>query len=365
MAIANTAGLLSGAIWCLAIRDKEKFWSVPVMPAIGAALAGLVALFSYQSGFACFVIPFLLHYISAYTTQKDLTFIKGMAFYFAMYALYFVLFKLSLAIGHLGSDPRTGVTDDIPGKITFFLRQPLQRAFWFNIIVNDIPKLPWTVSKLLLAGLVALVFTRFGKKNWLPGVKYIVAGFLILVLAFLPSMVVKENFPSNRTMFALDMCVFILFAEMVTYLVKNKQLRLALAGIITGVLFVSSWYNFNKVFLQPVHKEYMAAKNYVQQRYNKNITTVYFIMSSQEAFKNKFHRQSTMDEFGVPSTSFIWVPEPLTRQLVYEKTGNRETAKQLTVKYWTDAEGFAKSGERVTDSTLVVNMPEIIDSLNP
>lgn len=365
MAIANTAGLLSGGIWYLATRDKEKFWSIPVWPAVGAALAAQVSLFTYQSGFACFVIPFLLHYLSDYTTRKDSVFIKGMAFYFGMYALYFVLFRLSFTISHISTDPRTGFTDDIPGKITFFFRQPLQRAFWFNIIVDDLKKLPWTLSKLLLAGWVLLAFIRFGKKNWLPAVKYVVAGFLFLVLAFLPSMVVKENFPSNRTMLAIDLCVFIIWAEMISYIVKDKRFRLAIAYSIAAVLFISGWYNFNKQFLQPVHKEYMAVKNYVQEHYNKNISTVYFIMPSQDAFRKEFHIPSSMDEFGVPSTSFVWVPDELVRQLVYEKTGNRETAKQLIIKHWTDAAEFAKSGEHANDNTLVVNMPAIIDSLNP
>ncbi|MBO9203667.1 MULTISPECIES: hypothetical protein [Niastella] len=367
MAIANTAGLLSGAIWYLAIRDKENFWSVPVRPALGAIVAGLISLFAYQSGVGCFVIPFLLHYICAFSTRKDAVFIKGIAFYFALYALYFVLFKLSLVIAHLGSDPRSGITKDPLGKITYFIAQPLERSFWFNIIVNEDRKLSWFVGKAMMLAWMVLAFIRFGKKNRGLAVKHIAFAGMALVLSFLVSMVVKENYPSNRTMVALDLCVFIICAEMVLYLVKNKQARLAIAGIVAGILIVSSWYNFNKVFLQPVHKEYMAVKNYVHQHYNKNITTVYFIMSSREAFKKEFHIQATMDEFGVPSTSsaFIWVPEPLTRQLVYEKTGNRETAKQLTIKYWKDEAAFTNSGERVTDSTLVVNMPALIEAINP
>ena len=364
MAIANTAGLLSGGIWCLAIRDKEKFWSIPVPAALGAVGAGLISLFAYQSGFGCFVIPFLIHYLSAYTTRKDMVFIKGMAFYFAMYALYFVLFKISLVIGHIGSDPRTGVTDDVPGKITYFLREPVQRAFWFNIIMKY-GKLSWIISKVLMVGWVLVTFIRFGKKNWLLAVKHVAVGAGALVLSFLVSLVVKENYPSNRTMLAIDMCAFILWAEMILYIVKNIQWRRVIGFSVAVVLLIAGWYNFNKQFLQPVHKEYMAAKNYIQQHYNKNITTVYFIMASQEAFMKEFHIVSSMDEFGVPSTAFDWVPENFTQQLVYEKTGNRETAKQLIVKFWHDANEFANSGERVTDSTLVVNMPEIIDSLNP
>lgn len=363
MAIANTAGLLSGGIWYLGIRNKEKFWSIPVRAALGAVLSGLIALFAYQSGFGCFVIPFLLHYISGYTTRKDAVFLKGMAFYFGMFALYFVLFKLSISIAHLGSDARTGVTDDPSGKITYFLREPLHRAFWFNFIVNTDHKLPWAICKVLMGGWVVLAFFRFGKKNWLLAVKHVVAAALALVLSFWVSMVVKENYPSNRTMMGMDMCVFILWAEMVLYFVKNPQVRRIIAGCVIFILFITGWFNFNFQFLKPIQKEYKAAKSYMQQHYNNRITTVYFIMPAQDAFQQQYGLHQSMDEFGVPSTSFEWVPENFAQQLVYEKTGNRETAQKLTVKYWKDADAFAASGERVTDSILVVNMPQLIEGI--
>jgi hypothetical protein len=367
LAIANTAGLLSGAIWHLAIRDKIKFWSIPVPAALGATAAALVSLAAYQSGFGCFVIPFLLYYISADATRKDAVFIKGLAFYFAMYALYFVLFKLSLAITHLSGDARSGFTNDVPGKIAYFITQPLKRAFWFNIIFNGDNKLAKAMYYLLLMGWMALAFIRFGKKDRLLAVKYVAAALTMFVLSYLPSLVVRENYSSNRTMLAIDMCVWIVWVEMALYFVKNIQLRRAIAISVAAVLVIAGWYNFNKQFLQPIHKEYIAVKNYMQQHYNKSITTVHFIGLPQNAFEKKFHLQSSMDEFGVPSTSaiFEWVPGMLTWQLVYEKTGNRETAQQLNVKYWKNAAEFANSGEQVTESTLVVNMPELIDAFNP
>jgi hypothetical protein len=363
MAIANTAGLLSGGIWYTGCINREKFRNIPLPAALGAMVAGLISLFAYQSGFGCFVIPFLLHYISSYTIRKDAVFGKGMAFYFGMFALYFVLFKLSLSIAHMGSDARTGVTDDPSGKITYFLREPLHRAFWFNFIMNTDRKLPWTISKVLMGAWVMLAFIRFGKKNWLLAVKHIVVAALALVLSFWVSMVVKEDYPSSRTMLGIDMCVFILWAEMVLYFVKNIQVRRVIAGSVIIILCITAWFNFNLQFLKPIQKEYTAAKNYVQQHYTNHITTVYFIMPAQDEFQKQYGLHQSMDEFGVPSTSFEWVPENFAQQLVYEKTGNRETAQQLAVKYWKDEDAFAASGERVTDSTLVVNMTGLIEGV--
>jgi hypothetical protein len=69
-----------------------------------------------------------------------------------------------------------------------------------------------------------------------------------------------------------------------------------------------------------------------------------------------------MDEFGVPSTFFSWVPEPFIRLLVLEKTGNRETAGNLTIKWWQSEESFKASGEQVTGNTLIVNVPQILSA---
>lgn len=361
--IANTAGLLSGAIWYVKIRDK-KMWAIPVVAGLGAAVAGLISLSSYQSGFGCFLIPFLFHYISAYTTGKDLVFVKGLAFYFFIYAVYFVLFKIYLAVNHVGSDPRTGIYLNLSDKLQFFFSHPLKRSFWFNIIVNEDNKLARAVYKVLLVGWMVLAFARFGKKNWLSAVKYIVAVLVIFMISYLPSLVVKENYASNRTMLAVFMGVWIVCAEMFLYLVKNGMARRITAISLTAVLLIAGWYNFNKQFLLPVREEYSAIRNYVQQQYNKNITTVYFIKPDGDAFKRKYQIQTSMDEFGVPSTFPEWVPENLIQQMVFEITGNRKTAEQLVVKHWPDMETFTASGETVSGNVILVNVPALIDPEN-
>jgi len=37
------------------------------------------------------------------------------------------------------------------------------------------------------------------------------------------------------------------------------------------------------------------------------------------------------DEFGVASTFKDWIPEPLIKQLIFEKTKNREITKKVKV----------------------------------
>lgn len=360
LSIANTAGLLSGALLYLSIRDIENKWRMPAGAAIGAAALALLSLFSYQSGFGSFLIPFLFHYISAYTSKKEQVLIKGLVFYFVMYAVWYVLFKLILAVTHLEADARAGLHIDLPGKLQYFMSHPLKKAFWFNVIVNDENKLARAVYKVLLVGWAVLAFVRFGKKNWPGAIKYIAVVTFLFMISYLPSWLVRENYSSNRTMPALNMCVWVVCAEMVCYMVKNIQVRRVAAFVVGCTFLILGWYNFRKEFLQPVHEEYVTVRNFIQQHYNSGIKTVYFIKSPEDAFKKKYHIQSSMDEFGVPSTLVDWVPEDFSRQMVFEKTGNRQIADQLTVKYWPDIESFNASGEKLTPDVLLVNAPALI-----
>lgn len=361
LSIANTAALLSGAIWYNSTRDKEKFWSIPGGAALASVVAGLIAMFSYQSAFGCFLVPFLLHYISAYTTRKDVVLIKGLAFYILMYAVYFVTFRLSLIIFHVPGDARTGVSLN-PEKILWFFWQPLKRAFWFNLVLSNDNVLARVMYFVLFAGWIALAFIRFGIKDRLQAVKYIAAAILVFMASYLPGLVVKENYSSNRTLLAIDMCVWVVCAEMILYVVKKATARKAIGYGIAIFLVICGWYNFNKQFLMPIREEYNDVKNYVFQHYNSNITTVYFIQPGEDAFEKKYHLQTSMDEFGVPSTFFNWVPEPFIRLLVLEKTGSRETAGNLTIKWWKSEESFKASGEQVTGNTLIVNVPQILSA---
>lgn len=366
LSIGNTAGLLSGAIWYLKIRDKEKLADIPVGAGLEALAMGLISLFTYQSCFACFLIPFLFHYISAYTNRKDLVLVvKGLTLHFLIYAVYFVLYKLLLVVNDLGADPRAGISTNLSDKLIFFFSQPLKRAFWFNMVINDQDKLGRAMYKVLLAGWMLLAFIRFGIKSWLSAVKYIAAALLIFIISYLPSLMVKENYSSNRTLTAINMCVWIVCIEMGLSVLKNIRVRRVTGISLAIVLMIAGWYNFNKQFLQPVQEEYDAVKNYIQQQYNNHITTVHFIKAPEDAFRKKYHIRSSMDEFGMPSTFADWVPDNFTRQMVYEKTGSRETASKLTIKYWEDADSYTRSGGPVNAHTLVVNVPAILKLETP
>jgi hypothetical protein len=359
LSVGNTAGLLSGAVLYFGIRDKERFSVVPLTAALGAGVLAQLSLFTYQSCFGCFLLPFLFHYVSRYTVKKDIVLAKGLAFYLLMYAIWYGLFKLSLVLGHVTSDPRTGLYLNIPRKLAFFFAQPLRRAFWFNVVVNNNNKPATAVYLALLAGWMGLAFMRFRDQPKRQAFQYMACVLVVFGFSYLPSLVVRENYSSNRTLLAIDMCVWIVCAETL-FLLQHITVR-KIAGItIACVLVLLGFYNFRRQFLQPVHEEYVAVKKFIQQQYTENIKTVYFIKAAGDAFQKKYHIQSSMDEFGVPSTFADWVPEDLVRQLVLEKTGSSQKAQALVITYWPDMESFVASGQVLTGNSMLVNVPAII-----
>ena len=82
---------------------------------------------------------------------------------------------------------------------------------------------------------------------------------------------------------------------------------------------------------------------------------MYFIRPTENAFEEKYGIVASWDEFGIPSTAKKWVPEPLVKQLIFEKTGNRQTAENILVKSYTlrGREGNTVRGQEGNECTLI------------
>lgn len=361
--IPNTCGLLSGYILYRDIQFINNRFRMSPIAVLGSVVLGVIALFTYQSGFCCFVIPFLLHFIMSQTTKKDQVLLAGVGAFLLICIVYFPLFKLTMHVTHVSGFDRTDVHFDLLDKIPYFFTHPFERSFWLNIIVYEYDPVARALYKIIFVGWMVLAFVRFGKKNWPGAVKYVAGVMLLFVLSYFPSLIVKENYASNRTQLALDICVWIVCVEMFLYFIRSASVRVVAGAVITCTVVVSAWYNLRYQFLQPATKEYAAIKDYLQQHYHPGIKTLYVIHAPEDAFVKKYHLFQNMDEFGVPSTTFNWGAEFLPRQLVYEQTYNRQTAEQLVIKQWPDRESYMHSGDTVGTGTLLIDVPAIINSL--
>src|SRR5258708_27200302 len=107
LCIANTSGLMAGS----ALSSQMKYLPLPGSPqkrmelpawAIGGTLLfGVISLFTYQNGFGCFLLPFLLHVISKKEWSRTITAALGL--YFFTYLLYYVLFRWQIQLWHINA----------------------------------------------------------------------------------------------------------------------------------------------------------------------------------------------------------------------------------------------------------------------
>lgn len=365
--IADTAALLSGALLLQGIHFKENKLRISAKNAFFSLLLGVGCMFFYQGAFACFLLPFLLNFINPFSYKKDTVLFTALAFHILVYGVYFVLFKLSFQFifTDIPSDKRNELYINPVEKIKFFFARPLERSFRFTLLTNEDSPISRVYYPLMLLGCSVLTFIRFGKAKWLYAVKYLAGVGGIFLMSYLPALLIKESFASNRTLMALDLFVFIVCLEMALYFIKNRRF-LQIAGVAMALFFVvCARYNFQNVFLKPVQQETAVLKDYFKQHYHPGITTVHFIRPSVDFMAEKYHVNRSMDEFGVSSSCWEWVPESLTKQFIYEATGNREQAAKVQVKQWAGKEAYLNSGEPLSSNTLLVDVPAILNTVKP
>ena len=326
--IANTAGLIAGYI----VYSYRSVWSYLL-----ALVFSLISLFSYQSCFGCFLLPFLLQLIARRTVTRPI--LLAIGFYFLSFLVYDVLFHWQLSVWKIPISNRAGMATNPGFKLLWFAGMALASSFHFNWVVNehDIPgRIVYGV--ILVAYVGAELLPGLSSASASPRavqlrhrILYLLLAFLCLIIIYLPNMAVKESFSSNRTRTALNLAVFLLVFTTLIKVIKKDSLRRRITTAIAMVLVFLAAYNIHFVFLKPITTEYTSVRAYVEKHYHPGITTVTFIRPSGDLFKRKYGVNSSWDEFGLPTTYPNWVPDPFIRQIVFEKTGSRAVADSLII----------------------------------
>ena len=266
--LANTCGLLAGYF---VYRYDRRGW----LPAL---LFGLISLFFYQNGFGCYLLPFFLQIVARQKFDRKI--ITPLVIYFSVYLIYFLLFKEMMKMVFYGSvTDRAALLDNPLEKVYYLFTKILPQAFYFNAVVYE-RSVAGRISFGLIAGVCLWLNYRTGKKH-----SFLVYALLIFgcfVLIYLPSVVIHENFASNRTLLGLDMAVFCwVFITLVRSLRKPRLLStlLAVAGCL---LVVTAVNNFRVIFLRPAVDEYGSMKNFIDRNYKPGITLIDYIRTAED-----------------------------------------------------------------------------------
>jgi hypothetical protein len=281
----------------------------------------------------------------------------AIGFCLLIYVFYYFLFKYSLAANHVQTIERTEISLNIFPKIRFFLR-PLATAFHFTFLFNE----------RSIAGFVIYVITLFTwlyfyqsslKLQIVDRLKVVAMVVFVLLVIYLPLLIVKENYFPNRTLLALDMAVFFLVANTAFIVIKKHERQITMISMLSFLFVLNARHNCIRQFLNPVKNEYRNVRAYIEANYHPSVNTVYFIQPHEDFFVRKYGITRSWDEFGVPSTFFNWVPEFFVKQVIFEKTGNRQLAEKMTIKQWPDKKQFSDSAN-VFQNTMMVDVEEIM-----
>jgi len=232
-------------------------------------------------------------------------------------------------------------------------------SFHFNYLFNEKDQRGAVIYVVILFTWIAFDF-RISRLSLINYLKPFALSIFLLVLIYLPSLIVKENYASNRTLFALNVAVFVLVGNTLLVAIKKYRSRLAVVTLLSLLFVANAYYNFKRQFLDPVKNEYRQVRAFIEQGYNPGINAIYFIQPHEDFFVKKYGITRSWDEFGVPSTFFEWTPEFLVKQVIFEKTGDRQTADKLIIKTSLIKDDLFKTADSTSQKVMIIDGPLIL-----
>jgi hypothetical protein len=261
----------------------------------------------------------------------------------------------------VGVADRTELELNVFKKISFFVGVPTAQAFSFNLLFNLKSIFSQLFYILAIAVWAVHAFITGRNKPVLNKIMYLAIVFALLMLIYLPVMVTVENFSSYRTMMALNTAVVLMLLNMIVQWIKPVSWKQGFA-IAAMLIFVGiGFYNFRYNFLNPIEKEYQLVRGAVEKQYTPGITKIYFLRPPENFYGEQFNVHYYRDEFGVPLTHKDWVPEPLIKQIIYEKTHDKSIAEKTAVVMFTseEAENFNKQVALKEPNTFAIDVQQL------
>lgn len=209
----------------------------------------------------------------------------------------------------------TIVTDihDIHEKIIWFLNKPLIDALNLPLIVPH--------AKIAYA---TLAFITSGLWLYLPGsttirLRRMALAAILVPLAYLPNLLVAENWSSYRTQIALtSLILFYAVIALVGWLRFLRFQRVLPACLVIAVITCAGLANRNMLieFVLPQALEYRIAGNALRKINFEEAKAVYFIPA--DGVLNTLAPVVRYDEFGYPSLASFWVPQAMAWLILKE-----------------------------------------------
>ncbi|RYY57995.1 MAG: hypothetical protein EOO09_00010 [Chitinophagaceae bacterium] len=356
--LATLAGLVSGALVFNSVFQARGKKSLPAL--ILAIACGVVSLFLYQNSFGIFLLPFVLLLFAGKSLPVKKMVTAGIIFYLLVYLVYYISFAALLHHYGVHKATRAALSTDLPGKLSFFFSGPAPKAFSLNLLYHTSSIFKQIFAPLMIGLFAVSVYIRYREQGWVKTTGRLLLFLVLLMLVYLPSMAVAENFSSYRTMLPFSLAAgFVLFIQLSWFFRQGRFIQVT-GLLLTITMAFIGYLNINRHFLHPVREEHLALKTFLNGSFRKDTKEVLFIRADRQVFRRTFGPYPVKDEFGYASTAREWVPDPLVRQLVMEQTGKRATADSLRIRQFASRKDYEKSGLTPGSTTLLIDMDSLI-----
>jgi len=235
----------------------------------------------------------------------------------------YALIRLAFAIDLLPMSKRIAFDHDVPGKLLWFVRNPLPNALAL-LVLNDFEgrTAPW--YQLAVGAMVLLLvwggFMVGRRRGWREGAVWF-GGLLVLTTgAYGINLMASERWCSYRTIFPLTGVILVFVAAAVEVLgeaiVLIKRIRFVLAIALVVVAAVLARRQAYELIAVPQNKEYRLVEQESKKLDLTRDQRVYVITPTPALAPA---RLSYTDEFGSLSTDSDWVPKEIIKLIFYEK----------------------------------------------
>ncbi|MGO8948185.1 MAG: hypothetical protein ACLQUY_11075 [Ktedonobacterales bacterium] len=237
----------------------------------------------------------------------------------------------ALILGQGAPDPRTQLVHDIPGKIVWFLKQPLRNALNLTSIT------PSTRTGVLIGTFIVIGLLLYFKGTIETRLVKLVLALSLLPISYFPSLVTVDNFAAYRYMVAMgSLLVLYLALAIIGFagLLDYVSLSRIKAAVITVPLMLFALYagviaakTVTLEFALPQYTELAYLNSQLQPVKQQHPHVIYFVLST---IKDSTAPVVLYDEFGLPSSVKSWNAAPMV-YLALQETDPADEHVQVRV----------------------------------
>ena len=264
----------------------------------------------------------------------------------------FFIMKLGVAVyGAVAGSGRAGVTHDVFGKISWFVKEPLLNA----LNMNSIEPTGWFAVATGIFIVVGLFFYFGGSLRY--RLTMLGMALMLVPLSYLPNLVVVESWASYRTLVALSaLLAFYAFLALQGYLQVLRTFspqfrqRMLLGVVVCWAIFSGfiATRNLVRYFVEPQAIEYHLLKGQLRKIDLATVQTIYFIRPNWYDGVTSVVRY---DEFGLPSSCQPWVPEGMVKCAIREIGGDSDRINVVSFAH--------DEAEKVPPGAVVIDMKSL------